>query len=85
MKKILKFSIYFLIVGLLILFSYLYIKPLMVAYSSLSEEKCNSTQGDDCWHELAHKTFNRDFCNNIIDNETREHCLEHIYQTKGEK
>lgn len=83
MKKILKFSILFLIVGLFILFSYLYIKPLMAVYSSLSEEKCRSTQSDDCWHTLAHKTFKREFCNNIIDNETREHCLGHTSQTKG--
>lgn len=59
----------------------IYIKPVVLAHASISEEKCSSFQGvqsDDCWHSLAHQTLNSKFCDNINDNETREHCFEHI-------
>ncbi len=45
---------------------------------SVSFEKCASLNNDDCWHSLAHQTLNYTYCNKIKDNETREHCLEHI-------
>ena len=48
---------------------------------SVSVEKCSSlseSSADDCWHSLAHPTFNRTYCLKILDNETKEHCLEHI-------
>lgn len=67
----------FLIVTMLFL---VYLKPVIFG-SPLSEEKCSSfqgVQGDDCWHSLAHQTLNSKFCDNINDNETREHCLGHI-------
>ena len=76
--KILAMLFAFMAVAIL---SLIYLKPLIVARASLSEEKCSSfqsAQGDDCWHALAHQTLNSKFCDNINDNETREHCLEHI-------
>ena len=51
---------------------------------SISVEKCNSMNTDDCWHSLAHQTFNREYCLKIADNETREHCLEHIPEINKE-
>ena len=76
--KIFAMLFVFLIVAVL---SLIYLKPLIAASASLSEEKCSSfqgIQGDDCWHALAHQTLNGKFCKNINDNETREHCFEHI-------
>ena len=46
-------------------------------YTTLSIDKCNSMNNDDCWHALAHQEINNNFCDKIINNETREHCLEH--------
>ena len=45
---------------------------------SVSFEKCSSLDNDDCWHSLAHRTLNKTYCNKIKDNETKEHCFEHI-------
>jgi len=45
---------------------------------SVSSEKCSSLDSDDCWHALAHQTLNNTYCNKIKDNETKEHCFEHI-------
>lgn len=45
---------------------------------SVSLEKCSSLDNDDCWHSLAHQTLNNTYCNKIKDNETKEHCFEHI-------
>ena len=45
---------------------------------SVSFEKCSSLDSDDCWHALAHQTLNNTYCNKIKDNETKEHCFEHI-------
>ena len=65
---------------LIILLAVMVIKTLMIPGFSISEENCVSMNGsyaDDCWHSLAHQTFTKEFCNKIIDNEKREHCLEH--------
>ena len=45
---------------------------------SVSIEKCSSLDSDDCWHSLAHQTLNNTYCNKIKDNDTKEHCFEHI-------
>ena len=45
---------------------------------SVSVEKCSALDNDDCWHSLAHQTLNNIYCNKIKDNETKEHCFEHI-------
>ncbi len=52
---------------------------------SVSVEKCNSINTDDCWHSLAHQTLNRIYCLKIADNETKEHCLEHIPEINNGK
>jgi len=69
--------VFFVFVGLMF-FSYLVIKPEISAFSVLSLEKCGNLQTDDCWHALAHQTLNSTYCNKIQDNETKEHCLEHL-------
>ena len=51
---------------------------------SVSVEKCSSLDNDDCWHSLAHQTFNKEYCLKIVDNETREHCFEHIPEVNKE-
>ncbi|MBI2047021.1 hypothetical protein HYT26_02560 [Candidatus Pacearchaeota archaeon] len=78
-----KYKIFAMLFASLIvaILSLMYLKPLIAASASLSEEKCSSLQGikgDNCWHALTHQTLNGKFCENINDNETREHCLEHI-------
>jgi len=72
-------------IGILIAFVIILVSYLLINYPSfqVSEEKC-AVQGDDCWHSLAHETLNRSYCNRIIDNETREHCLEHIPEVNKE-
>ena len=45
---------------------------------SVSFDRCSSLDTDDCWHALAHQTLDNTYCNKIKDNETKEHCLEHI-------
>ena len=45
---------------------------------SVSFAKCSSLDTDDCWHALAHQTLDNTYCNKIKDNETKEHCFEHI-------
>ncbi len=53
---------------------------------SVSVEKCNSLNGssaDNCWHSLAHQNLDRTYCLKIADNETQEHCLEHIRERGG--
>lgn len=74
-----KFKIIVVLSALLIfiILGYIILKPSISVYSNLSEEKCDSL-GDDCWHSLAHQTFNKTYCFNIRDNETKEHCLEHM-------
>ncbi len=62
----------FLIIALLFFALY----KTMSGYS-VSEEKCKN-EGDDCWHSLAHQTFNKSFCYKIKDNEVKEHCLKHF-------
>lgn len=44
---------------------------------SISYEKCQETNDDDCWHSLAHQTFNQSFCYKIKSNEIMEDCLKH--------
>jgi len=83
MKNINLLIIMFIIFIITISFSYILIKSNILDYS-VSEEKC-SVEGDDCWHSLAHQTMNREFCFKIIDNETEEHCLEHIPETNSQK
>ena len=51
---------------------------------SVSVEKCSSLDSDDCWHSLAHQTLNKTYCNEIKDNETKEHCLEHLPEINKE-
>ena len=71
------FLIFFVVLaGIAALFSYL--KPKIYSYSTLTMEKCENLQSDDCWHELAHQTLNSTYCNKIKDKETKEHCFEHI-------
>ena len=77
MKNIKLLFIMILVFVILVSSSYFILKPKISAYSALSEEKCNQL-GDDCWHSLAHQTLNKSFCYKIIDNETKEHCLENI-------
>ena len=72
-KRIFVLVIIFLIIPII---SFGYIK--LSGYSILSIEKCETSNTDDCWHALAHQTLNSNFCNNIINNETKEHCFEHI-------
>jgi len=65
---------------LITLLAVMVIKTLMINGFSISEEKCVSMNGsyaDDCWHSLSHQTSTKEFCNKIIDNEKRGHCLEH--------
>lgn len=38
----------------------------------------DSAERNDCYHALAHETFNVSFCSYISDNETMEHCLSHV-------
>ena len=72
---------------LITLLAVMVIKTLMINEFSVSEEKCVSMNGsyaDDCWHSLAHQTFNNTYCNKIKDNETKEHCFEHIPESNKE-
>ncbi len=62
-----------LIVGLISLYYFLIKNNFEV-----SLEKCSSLDNDDCWHSLAHQTLNNTYCNKIKDDETKEHCFEHI-------
>jgi len=76
-----KLIIILAITTLIILLMVMVIKTLTIQGFSISEQKCSSLAGnnaDNCWHSLGHQTFNGEFCNKIIDNETREHCFEHI-------
>ena len=65
----------FVFLTLAVLFFALY---KIISGYSVSVEKCNSLDNDDCWHSLAHQTLNNTYCNKIKDNETKEHCLEHF-------
>lgn len=53
---------------------------------SRQNENCgaitNTDKRDDCWHALAHQTLDRKICENITNNETKEHCFEHIPQSR---
>lgn len=82
-KKLL--LIIFLVFLIFMSLSYVISKPTLTAFTSLSGEKCNSLNegsADDCWHSLAHQTFKKEYCLKIIDNEKKEHCLEHIPENK---
>ncbi len=67
----------------IILFSFVILKPKISAFLTLSPEKCVDAD-DDCWHALAHQTLNRTYCLKIIDDEPKEHCLEHIPEINKE-
>lgn len=75
-----KFIISFAVIILIFLIAFMFVKTLIIQGFSVSEQKCSSLSGsnaDDCWHSLAHQTFNRTYCLKIVDNETEEHCLKH--------
>jgi len=75
--KLYTFLIFFVVlVGIVALFAYL--KPKISLYSTLTIQKCDNLRTDDCWHALAHQTLNSTYCLKITDNETREHCFEHV-------
>ena len=76
MRNKIKISAALFVLLAFMMFGYFVFKPIISAYS-VSEEKCEQ-EGDDCWHVLAHQTFNKTYCLKIIDNETRRHCFEHI-------
>lgn len=81
MKRNKLLLIIFLVFVMSLSSTYFILNPKLTAFSSLSEEECINL-GDDCWHTIAHQTFNREYCLRIIDNETKEHCLEHIPKNK---
>jgi len=71
------------IILFILIAAFIFIKPSVSAYSSLTVKKCKADNTDDCWHSLAHKTLNAAFCSNIQDNETKEHCLKHVQEDGG--
>ena len=78
MKKINLIILIFAFIVFTILFFGLY---KTISGYSVSFEKCSSlseSSADDCWHSLAHQTLDNKYCNKIKDNETKEHCFEHI-------
>ena len=75
LKKINLIILIFVFLILAVLFSALY---KIISGYSVSEEKCAEINTDDCWHSLAHQTFNKSFCYKIKDNELIEHCLKHF-------
>lgn len=82
-----KFIILLAVITLFFLIAFMSIKTLTIQGFSISEQRCSSLTGnnaDDCWHSLAHQTLNKTYCNKIIDNETREHCFEHIPELNKE-
>ena len=83
MKKTNLIILIFIFLVLAVLFFVLY-KTISGGYS-VSLEKCSSLNNDDCWHSLAHQTLNKSFCYRIIDNETKEHCLEHMPEINKEE
>jgi len=81
MKNI-KLLIAMFLIFIIISLGYILLKPDIFGHS-VSEEECEHG-GDDCWHSLAHQTFNKTYCLKIVDNETREHCLEYIPEVNKE-
>ena len=71
-------KIRFVLIIAIVLVATIFIIFINKSIGSLSYEKCQETNNNDCWHSLAHQTLNSTYCNKIKDNETREHCLEHI-------
>jgi len=75
---------------IILIFSFLALSMLFfglyktISGHSVSLETCSSLGNDDCWHSLAHQTFNNTYCNKIKDNETKEHCFEHIPESNKE-
>ncbi len=75
-KNLMIIAFVILLAILLIFLVYFTINPNL--FNSVSAEKCTEINTDDCWHSLAHQTLNNTYCNKIQDNETKEHCFEHI-------